>query len=159
MGRADFYKKGQWDVICDICGQKYHSGDLKERWDGLMCCRQDWNIRQPQDFVRGIPDPQATPWSRPDVAPPFIPTNPLFLAVTDFFGNYMIDFNNNIMVAFTTTVMPAGGELASIDNQQIGGELQLQDMQIVEPYFYVTPGSRLNNTDVEGFVLNESELA
>lgn len=157
MGRANFFKKGEWLVICDVCGMKFHSGSLKERWDGLMVCRQDWNIRQPQDFVRGIPDPQAIPWSRPDAPPPFVLTNPLFLAVTDFFGSYMIDFNNNIMTAFLTTVMPPGGVLASIDDQQIGGQLQVQDMQLDE-FLFITPGSRLDNTDVEGFVLNESEL-
>lgn len=156
MGRADFYKKGQWDVICDVCGMKYHSGDLKERWDGLMCCRQDWNPRQPQDFVRGIPDPQAIPWSRPDTAPQFV-FNPVTFAITDFYGEFLIDFVNDIMVAFPTTVLPPG-VFASVDKAQLGGELQLQDMQVVEPYFYVTPGSRLNNTDVEGFTLNDSEL-
>ncbi|MBR7969103.1 hypothetical protein [Burkholderia cenocepacia] len=74
MGRADFWKRGQWKAICDVCGQAYHSNQLKERWDGLMCCPQDWNPRQPQDFVRGVIDRQYVPWSRPDVQPPFVPT-------------------------------------------------------------------------------------
>ncbi len=65
MGRSDYYAPGQWNAICDECGQKFKSSQLMKRWDGLMVCEQDWNIRQPQDFVRGIPDPQATPWSRP----------------------------------------------------------------------------------------------
>jgi hypothetical protein len=157
MGRADYYKKGSWKVVCDVCGMFYHSNDLKMRWDGLMCCRQDWNIRQPQDFVRGIPDPQAVPWSRPDVRPQFV-SNPVTLAITDFFGEYLVDFVNDIMVAFATTVLPVG-VFASVDKAQLGGELQLQDMQVVDPYFYVTPGSRLDNTDVEGLRLNNSELS
>jgi hypothetical protein len=156
MGRADFWKKGQWDVICDICGQKFHSSDLKERWDGLMCCREDWNPRQPQDFVRGIPDPQAVPWSRPDVPPPFV-SNPVSLAITDFFGAFMIDFVNNIMVSFTTTVQPVGTR-GSVSDEQLGGQVEIQDQQTVD-FLYATPGSRLNNQDVEGFVLNQSELA
>lgn len=74
MGRADFWKRGQWKAICDVCGQAYHSNQLTERWDGLMCCPQDWNPRQPQDFVRGVIDRQYVPWSRPDVQPPFVST-------------------------------------------------------------------------------------
>jgi hypothetical protein len=89
MGRADFYKKGQWDVICDVCGMKFHSGDLKQRWDGLMTCKEDWNIRQPQDFVRGILDRQWVPWSRPDTTPTFVPILNQFLEDTD--GNPIFD--------------------------------------------------------------------
>lgn len=75
MGRHDYYKKGQWKVVCDVCGFFYHSGGMKQRWDGLMVCHKDWNPRQPQDFVRGVPDPQAVPWSRPDSQPQFVPNN------------------------------------------------------------------------------------
>jgi len=38
-----------------------------------MCCKDDWEIRQPQDFVRGVPDTQITPWTRPEPADYFIP--------------------------------------------------------------------------------------
>jgi len=129
MGRADYYKKGQWLVICDVCGMKYHSNDLKMRWDGLMTCRQDWNIRQPQDFVRGIPDPQAVPWSRPDVAPPFT-GNPVSIAITDFYGAFMSDFTNDIIVSFTTTAQPIGTR-ASVSPLVPGSELEIQDQQTV----------------------------
>lgn len=129
MGRADFYKKGQWLVICDVCGMKYHSDDLKMRWDGLMTCRQDWNPRQPQDFVRGIPDPQAVPWSRPDTAPQFV-FNPVTFAITDFYGEYLESFVNDIMVAFPTTVLPPG-VFASVQPGLPGQELEIQDQQTV----------------------------
>lgn len=58
------YDKGDWEALCDVCGRKYKASKLKQRWDGLMCCPQDWEIRQPQDFVRGVPDPQLVPWVR-----------------------------------------------------------------------------------------------
>lgn len=122
MGRADYYKKGSWKVVCDVCGMFYHSSDLKMRWDGLMTCLQDWNIRQPQDFVRGIPDPQAIPWSRPDVAPPFV-FNPVTFAITDLCGNPLYDFVNDIMVSFPTTPQPA----SSINPLAICPILQLGD--------------------------------
>ena len=37
-----------------------------------MCCKQDWEIRQPQDFVRGIADTQIAPWLRSEPANSFI---------------------------------------------------------------------------------------
>lgn len=154
MGRADFWKKGQWKAVCDVCGLFYHSSDLKERWDGLMTCRQDWNPRQPQDFVRGIPDPQAIPWGRPDVPPPFV-QNPVSLAITDFFGAYMIDFVNDIMVTFPNTVQSLRIN-ASVSPDVIGAELEIQDQQTVPYTFPVTPPIPLLN---ETFILNESELS
>lgn len=68
-----YYKRGDWNVICDCCGFKYKSSELRKRWDGLMVCKKDWNPRQPQDFVRGKADPQSTPWSRPEPVDVFVP--------------------------------------------------------------------------------------
>ena len=69
------YDKGDWKADCDVCGRTYHASQLTQRWDGLMCCRNDWEIRQPQDFVRGVPDTQITPWSRPEPNNQFIEIN------------------------------------------------------------------------------------
>lgn len=60
------YDKGDWIADCDVCGRKYKASTLQQRWDGLMCCPDDWEIRQPQDFVRGVPDTQIAPWLRPE---------------------------------------------------------------------------------------------
>jgi hypothetical protein len=38
-----------------------------------MCCDDDWEIRQPQDFVRGIADTQIAPWLRSEPSNSFIP--------------------------------------------------------------------------------------
>ena len=66
------YDKGDWIADCDVCGRKYKASELTQRWDGLMCCDDDWEIRQPQDFVRGVPDTQIAPWLRPEPADQFI---------------------------------------------------------------------------------------
>lgn len=66
------YDKGDWIALCDVCGRKYKASNLKKRWDGLMCCDHDWEIRQPQDFVRGIADTQIAPWLRSEPANSFI---------------------------------------------------------------------------------------
>ena len=67
------YDKGDWIALCDVCSRKYKASNLKKRWDGLMCCDDDWEIRQPQDFVRGIADTQIAPWLRSEPANSFIP--------------------------------------------------------------------------------------
>jgi hypothetical protein len=37
-----------------------------------MCCEDDWEIRQPQDFVRGVADTQIAPWLRPEPTNSFV---------------------------------------------------------------------------------------
>jgi len=73
MSYTPRYDKGNWIADCDVCGRKYKASLLTQRWDGLMCCEDDWEIRQPQDFVRGVADTQIAPWLRPEPADSFIP--------------------------------------------------------------------------------------
>ena len=56
---------GLWNAICDRCGFKYKSCDLRKEWTGSMVCRDCFEVRHPQDFVRGVPDNSNVPWSRP----------------------------------------------------------------------------------------------
>ena len=72
MSYISRYDKGNWIALCDVCGRKYKASLLKKRWDGLMCCDDDWEIRQPQDFVRGVADLQAPKWARPEQSDHFI---------------------------------------------------------------------------------------
>ncbi|MGH7745394.1 MAG: hypothetical protein ACREQ5_11470, partial [Candidatus Dormibacteria bacterium] len=70
--------KGQYNAICDVCGFMRKSGEIKLRWDGLMVCKEDWEPRQPQDFVRGVPEKQDLPWTRPPNTTLFIdPSTPI----------------------------------------------------------------------------------
>jgi hypothetical protein len=73
MSYTPRYDHGNWIADCDICGRKYKANELIKRWDGLMCCEDDWEIRQPQDFVRGVADTQIAPWLRPEPQDQFIP--------------------------------------------------------------------------------------
>jgi hypothetical protein len=50
----------------------YKNSELQMRWDGLMVCNGDWEIRQPQDFVHGVADKQAPPFTRPEQSDTFI---------------------------------------------------------------------------------------
>jgi len=89
------YDKGNWIANCDVCGRKYKASLLTERWDGLMCCPDDWEIRQPQDFVRGVPDTQIAPWLRPEPADSFIP-----VSLTAPIANFNVTSNCSLVVQF-----------------------------------------------------------
>jgi multisubunit Na+/H+ antiporter MnhC subunit len=74
-----------------------------------MCCDDDWEIRQPQDFVRGVPDTQIAPWLRPEPPDSFIPVttsqpmlvNPVVNAVT--LTSIVIDAPWNMKIVSLTT--------------------------------------------------------
>jgi hypothetical protein len=67
--RTTWLKLGDWNAICDVCGLKYKASELKERWDGLRVCADDWEPRHPQELIRPVPDQQPLPWTRPDNDP------------------------------------------------------------------------------------------
>lgn len=80
--RHDRYKRGSWNVISDLDGQKRKVEDCAMMWNGLFVGKEEWNPRQPQDLLRGRPDnPARSPVRNiePQVAPltPF--TNSDFL--------------------------------------------------------------------------------
>ena len=67
-----WWRSGSWNTICDVCGHKYKAEDLQQRWDGLMVCHQDWEIRHPQELIRPIQDQAKLPWTRPEPPDKFI---------------------------------------------------------------------------------------
>jgi hypothetical protein len=73
------YIPGDFWRICDVCGFKCRASETSKRWDGLMVCREDFEPRHPQDFVRGRRDRQNVPDPRPEAADTFIgPTEAIF---------------------------------------------------------------------------------
>ena len=64
-GRADFLELGDWNAVCYECGRKRKASTLMRHWQGYYVCPEHWEPRQPQDFVRGIPDVQTPPWTQP----------------------------------------------------------------------------------------------
>lgn len=71
MGRADYLELGSWNVQCYQCGRKRKASQLKRHWQGYYVCPEHWEPRQPQDFVRSIPDIQTPPWAQPWPEPVF----------------------------------------------------------------------------------------
>ncbi len=78
MGRADFYRQGDFNRICDRCGVKIKASDTKEEWTGLIVCSDGcFEERHPQDFVRGRYDEQRVYKPRPDSEPVYVYDDPI----------------------------------------------------------------------------------
>lgn len=56
---------GNWNALCDSCGRKFKASQLKRRWDGLMVCEEDYELRHPSDFLRVQRERISVPWARP----------------------------------------------------------------------------------------------
>lgn len=68
MGKADYYKPGDYNVICDECGFKRKASECRKRWDGAFVCADTcWEPRHPQDFVKAKHDRQRVPLPRVDL--------------------------------------------------------------------------------------------
>ena len=65
MSGADYYESGDWNAMCYRCGGKFKASELHKYWAGFYLCSRCWNPRQPQDFVRSIPDNPSPPWTQP----------------------------------------------------------------------------------------------
>lgn len=50
------YRTGGTYGLCQECGFKFRMSELRKRWDGFMVCKEDWEPRHPQEFVRGKAD-------------------------------------------------------------------------------------------------------
>jgi hypothetical protein len=66
------YRPGDFKRCCDVCGFDFPASRTQKRWDGLWVCREDFEERHPQDFVRGRADRQRVPSPRPEPADTFI---------------------------------------------------------------------------------------
>ena len=71
----NYYKAGEWWVICDVCGKKIKAGEAKHRWDGFVVCVKDFEPRHPQDFVRARVDKISVPFTRPRSVDVFVIIN------------------------------------------------------------------------------------
>jgi hypothetical protein len=67
----NYYRSGDNNLTCDVCGKKIKASESRLRWDGFQVCRDDWEERQPQDFVRARADKISVPVVRPQAPTPF----------------------------------------------------------------------------------------
>jgi hypothetical protein len=117
MTSSPSYYKGDYNASCDVCGRQYKASSLIKRWDGLMCCKDDYEIRQPQEFVRGVADIQVPPWTRPEGTNTFVYESasvPFAYAVySSASGQATIFFEYAPDLATTFTVTSSDGQTAT----------------------------------------------
>ena len=67
-GRADYYEPGDWNYACAQCGRKRKASMVRQLPVGVpgaglyVCFPEHWDMRHPQELVRGIPDRPAAPY-------------------------------------------------------------------------------------------------
>jgi hypothetical protein len=117
MGRADFWQPGGWNMLCVVCGFKYKNTDMKLRWDNVWVCPEDWEPRQPQDFVRGVKDQMSVPYANPEPTPTFsgdipVPTGEIVVGTPSVYINGVLTAAYTIQLpygAISFTSPPASG--------------------------------------------------
>lgn len=65
MHFPNYFSSGDYNVVCYECGAKRKGSMLLRHWQGYYVCPEHWEMRQPQDFVRGVPENMTPPWSQP----------------------------------------------------------------------------------------------
>ena len=108
------YKKGDWKAICDSCGFEFYASELKERWDGMRVCKEDYETRHPLDFIRAKEDKPNIIWTRPNdsASAVTIYTNNQSLAVT---------LSGTLMFYFDTTSGAITVTLPAANNSSFKG--------------------------------------
>ena len=65
--RNTWYSSDEWKAVCDVCGFYFKSGKLRKRWDGLMVCKEDWEVRHPSDYYKFPTGTESVvPWTSPE---------------------------------------------------------------------------------------------
>lgn len=59
------FVSGQWNAICDRCGFKFKSSELRKDWQGLMVDEKCYEARHPQDLIKIKPEKAIPEWVRP----------------------------------------------------------------------------------------------
>ena len=67
-----YYAPGEWNFICDLCGDIEKSSNGRKTWDNFYVCARHKETRNPQDFVRGVRDNQTVPWTRSRAVDAFV---------------------------------------------------------------------------------------
>lgn len=69
---SNYFKSGEWNIICDVCGFKFKASEIKKRWDGLLVCTSDYELDHPQKYIRVREDGQSVPYIRDEPEDTFL---------------------------------------------------------------------------------------
>lgn len=63
--RASHFKDGQHLMQSDLSGRVFYSGDARKLWNGMICHKDEYEARNPQDFIRAKPERRSVLDVRP----------------------------------------------------------------------------------------------
>lgn len=66
------WKHPEVNYQCDLSDKKYPKSQMRMMWNNLYVHKSEWEMRQPQDFVKPIRPPKAVKNARPDTDPTFV---------------------------------------------------------------------------------------
>lgn len=107
----DGYRPGDYWMVCDVCGLDYRRSEMRQRWDRAWVCRDDWEIKHPQESVRGIRERIRVPVARP------VPAN----------NNLISSWSNGTYETFSST----GSHITSAIDTSGGGQAVSNNTGIV----------------------------
>ena len=90
--KKNHYIPHEWNVVCDVCSKKIKASESRLRWDGFLVCRDDYEIRHEQDFVKSKQDQITVPYTRP--VPEYVFTNveyPLYVNTDYVVWGYILE--------------------------------------------------------------------
>lgn len=64
---SDYARPGRFRVICDLSGFKCWDDETVIQWNGLRVLRRFADVRNPQDFLRAVPEGPPPTNTRPEV--------------------------------------------------------------------------------------------
>jgi hypothetical protein len=96
MGTDLHYVPGEFYRICDRTGFATRAPATKKEWTGLYVKKEVWEIRQPQDFVKGVIDDQTVPDPRSRSIDTFIGPLCTNIAIQGRPGDTTLNVNSSI---------------------------------------------------------------
>lgn len=88
------YNPGEWYRICDMTGFKVRSPRTSKQWNNIIVRLESWEPRQPQDFVKGVPDYQMVPEPRPRQTSTFLGPLVTSILTPTLTGSTLIEVEN-----------------------------------------------------------------
>jgi len=125
-GRADHLELGDWNAQCYQCGRKRKAGTLLRHWQGYYVCAEHWEMRQPQDFVRSVPDNMTPPWAQPMAEYIYAANAPTTVTVTATQSGALFTFTPDTTITTGTfiTIETSSGPIGPfpVDAELTAGE-------------------------------------
>lgn len=87
-----------FNVICQVCRKKIKASESLKRWDNLIVCSEDYEMRHPADLpLPRIPEERKLPFTSPEGVNVEITTTPHALAGSETIPDGTFDDNNGTL--------------------------------------------------------------